>query len=360
MTDDLLLYGSYGYTGDLIARAAVEAGLSPTLAGRDREQVEAQAAELGLDTRVFGLDSSRIVERKLDDASVVLNCAGPFIHTYEPLVEACLETGTHYLDITGEIDVFEAIAAREERAAEAGVMALPGVGFDVVPSDCLANHLVEQLPEATHLALGFTDLGGVSPGTAATVVESLGGGSVVREDGDLREVPLGERTRTIDFGEGARLATSIPWGDVSTAYRSTGIPNVEFYTGVSETELRVLKNLRSLGRLLGSGPVQPSCERWSSAASRDRTSASAVRARACCGARSATKRGTRSRRGCTGPRPTPSPWRRRSRCSNGCSTATPPPGIRRPPRPTGTIWCSTSRASRSSDDRAVVEARAEN
>jgi short subunit dehydrogenase-like uncharacterized protein len=256
MTDDFLLYGSYGYTGDLIARAAVEAGLSPTLAGRDREQVEAQAAELGLETSVFGLDSSEIVERKLDDASIVLNCAGPFIHTYEPLVEACLETGTHYLDITGEIDVFEAIAAREERAAEAGVMALPGVGFDVVPSDCLANHLVEQLPEATHLALGFTDLGGVSPGTAATVVESLGGGSVVREDGDLREVPLGERTRTIDFGEGARLATSIPWGDVSTAYRSTGIPNVEFYTGVSETELRVLKNLRSLGWLLGSGPVQ--------------------------------------------------------------------------------------------------------
>ena len=229
---DLLIYGSYGYTGDLIADAAADRGHDPTLAGRNERKVTDQAAELGFDHRVFDLTDTEAVHDALDAHDAVLNCAGPFIQTYEPLVEACIETGTHYLDITGEIAVFQAIAEYDDAASEAGVMLMPGVGFDVVPTDCLAAHLNERLPAATHIALGFDAMAGISPGTAKTVIDSLDELGYVREDGLLESVPAAHNTRRIDFGRGRMGAITIPWGDVSTAYRTTGIENITVYTAV--------------------------------------------------------------------------------------------------------------------------------
>src|SRR5215207_4129186 len=168
MAADFLLYGSYGYTGRLIAERARELGLTPLLAGRDAAQVQAQAAELGFPHRAFGLDDTAALEAALRETRVVLHSAGPFSRTSRPMVEACLRTGTHYLDITGEIAVFEAAAARDRQAREAGVMLLPGAGFDVVPSDCLAAHLERRLPSATSLSLAFQGLGGISRGTLTT------------------------------------------------------------------------------------------------------------------------------------------------------------------------------------------------
>ena len=69
-------------------------------------------------------------------------------------------TGVHYLDITGEALVFEALSKRHADAKEAGVMLLPGAGFDVVPSDCLAAHVAAQVEGATHLTLGSRNRGG--------------------------------------------------------------------------------------------------------------------------------------------------------------------------------------------------------
>ncbi|MFB6206928.1 MAG: trans-acting enoyl reductase family protein [Haloglomus sp.] len=230
---DLLIYGSYGYTGDLIARQAAEAGATPTLAGRDRTEVQRQAAELDLPFRVFDLDADDVAAHlEAADADAVLNCAGPFVETHRPMVDACVETGTHYLDITGEIEVFESIAARDEAAAEADVQLLPGVGFDVVPTDCLAAHLAERLPDATALRLGFQAEGGISPGTAATAVNSMGEGGAIRRDGRIKSVDAAYDTRHIDFGRGETGAISIPWGDVSTAYYTTGIGDITVYIAV--------------------------------------------------------------------------------------------------------------------------------
>jgi len=230
---DLLIYGSYGYTGDLIARAAAAAGEAPTLAGRDRSKVQHQATDLDLPHRVFDLDADDVAaELAAADVDAVLHCAGPFADTYRPMVEACIETGTHYLDITGEIEVFESVASYDEAGVEADVQLLPGVGFDVVPTDCLAAHLAERLPDATDLRLGFQAEGGLSPGTAATAVSSLGEGGAVRRGGDIRNVDAAYETRPIDFGRGETGAVTIPWGDVSTAYHTTGIENVTVYTAV--------------------------------------------------------------------------------------------------------------------------------
>ena len=255
MSDTALIYGAYGYTGELVAREAVAAGLEPILAGRRERPLRDLAAELGLDYRAFALDDP--VAPHLSDVDVVGHCAGPFVDTYRPMVDACLATDTHYLDITGEIPVFEAIKQYDDLASEAGVMFLPGAGFDVVPSDCLAAHLHERLPDATELTLSF-DVGGMeaSAGTLKTMVEGLGEGSAVRENGRIVSVPLGERTKTLDTGRGPQTMMAFPWGDVSTAHFSTGIPNVGVYVPVSERTQQVYRVLNALGPVLSATAVK--------------------------------------------------------------------------------------------------------
>lgn len=224
-----MVYGANGYTGRLIAELAVERGVRPVLAGRSLEKVEPIAAALGLEFRAFDLAQART---HLEDVDAVVHCAGPFSQTSTAMVDACLKTRTHYLDITGEIDVFEAIGVRDVDARKAGIVLLPGAGFDVVPTDCVAAMLKNALPSATHLDLAFVVGGGASAGTTKTSVEAAAVGGRIRVNGDLRSVRIGHRRRTAYFRSGPREVGSIPWGDVSTAYRSTGIPNITTFTAV--------------------------------------------------------------------------------------------------------------------------------
>ncbi|WP_189221981.1 saccharopine dehydrogenase family protein [Saccharothrix coeruleofusca] len=224
-----MVYGANGYTGALVAERAVAAGERPVLAGRSRDKLEPLARELGLEHRAFDL---RHAAEHLRDIDAVAHCAGPFSATSAPMVRACLDTRTHYVDITGEIDVFEAVARRHDDAVAAGVVLLPGAGFDVVPTDCLAALLHRALPSATHLDLAFVVGGGASAGTARTALEGAGSGGRARVDGEIRAVPVGHRKRVAGFRSGPREVVAIPWGDVSTAYRSTGIPNITTFTAL--------------------------------------------------------------------------------------------------------------------------------
>ncbi|QSW98441.1 saccharopine dehydrogenase family protein [Haloterrigena alkaliphila] len=252
--DSLLIYGSYGYTGRLIAREAVARGGSPAVAGRDARAVARQADELGVEGRTFDLEDD--VAGRIRHFDAVLNCAGPFAKTAEPLVEACLETETDYLDITGEFQVFERLGRYDDAARNAGVTVLPGVGFDVVPSDCLAAFLHEQVPSATELSLAIKGGGSLSRGTARTLVEQAGSEGVVRRNGRLIRVPATYRTRAIDFGDGAEPAVTIPWGDVVTAAHSTGIDSIEVYAAAGPWATRAMSVVDSLGWLLESRPVE--------------------------------------------------------------------------------------------------------
>jgi short subunit dehydrogenase-like uncharacterized protein len=254
MNRDFLIYGANGYTGGLIARLAVERGLRPLLAGRDAAGVGALARELGLEHRVFPLDDRASLETALAGVEAVLHCAGPFSRTSRPMADACLRMRAHYLDITGEIAVFEALAARDAEAKTAGVTFLPGVGFDVVPSDCLAAHLKRRLPSATTLALAIKGTGGISRGTATTMVENFGG--LIRQSGRLTSVPAAWKTRLIDYGQGPEAATTIPWGDVATAFYSTGIPNIEAYAAMPKVARRMMKASRWFGWLIAAPAMQ--------------------------------------------------------------------------------------------------------
>lgn len=254
--NNFLIYGANGYTGELIAREAVKRGLKPILAGRSQTKLEPLAKELDLTCRTFSLEDKKSLEYTLKEVDFVIHCAGPFSLTSDRMVEACLRLGKHYLDITGEIAVFEAMAARDKKAIDAGIMIMPGVGFDVVPSDCLALHLKNRLPEATDLTLAFYGMGKISHGTQATMTLNIGKGGAIRENGEIKHVPAAYKTREIDFGEVKKQGVTIPWGDVSTAFYTTGIPNIEVYTVVPPPQLKLLKLSRYLGWILATSPVQ--------------------------------------------------------------------------------------------------------
>lgn len=253
-----MLYGANGYTGRLIAEEAARRGLRPLLAGRSREKIEPLATKLGLEWRAFGLVSPPQIASQIEGMAVVLNCAGPFSATATPMMDACIAARVHYLDITGEIDVIEAAAARGERAREAGVALLPAVGFDVVPTDCLAAFLAEKLPGAKLLQLAFMGSGKLSPGTTKTMIEGAPYGGRARIDGKITCVPAAWKTMEIPFRRGKRWAMTIPWGDVASAFHSTGIPDIEVYTAVPPARIASLRRWRFLAPLSGLGPVQ----RW--------------------------------------------------------------------------------------------------
>jgi short subunit dehydrogenase-like uncharacterized protein len=256
LTTPLLLYGCYGYTGRLLAEEAVRRGLRPTLAGRDRDAVQAMGRELGLPARVGGLEDRAGLDAMLADHKVVLHAAGPFSRTSAPMVEACLRTGAHYLDVTGELGVFEAIARRDAEAKARGVLLLPGVGFDVVPSDCLAAHVAGKVLGARSLTIALSVRGRPSQGTALTIVENLGKPGAVRRDGRITLVPPGYHERLVDFGEGPTGTITIPWGDVSTAFYSTGIPDITVYLAMPPAMRLGLRVTRLVAPLLGSAPVR--------------------------------------------------------------------------------------------------------
>jgi short subunit dehydrogenase-like uncharacterized protein len=251
-----MIYGANGYTGALIAKEAARRGLKPILAGRNRDALEALAQSLKLTRRVFELGDAAEIARNLQGVSLLLNCAGPFSATCEPLLEACLAHHAHYLDITGEIDVFDRCHRAHNRAKHENVVVMPGTGFDVVPTDCVAAMLKQRLPDATSLVLAFEAGGGPSPGTAKTSVEGLASGGRARIAGELTRVPLAWKTRTFDRDGKPRTAMTIPWGDVYTAFVSTGIPNIETYMGVSPKTVQRMRWMRHFQPLLRFGAVQ--------------------------------------------------------------------------------------------------------
>jgi short subunit dehydrogenase-like uncharacterized protein len=248
-----MIYGAYGYTGELIAREAVRRGERPILAGRSEERLLRLAKELGLEHRAFDVVQAKDALSGID---VLLNCAGPFAATVRPVVEACLHHRVHYVDITGEIPVFQFCHSQDAQAKQAGIILCPGAGFDIVPTDCLAALLKEALPDATTINLAFSSGSRLSHGTAKTMVEGLGKGGMIRRNGVLRPVPSGYRLRRIPFASGTRWTATIPWGDVYTVGVSTGVPNTRVYVATPLAMGLAMRAASPLRVLLKSPPVK--------------------------------------------------------------------------------------------------------
>jgi short subunit dehydrogenase-like uncharacterized protein len=224
-----LLYGAYGYTGTLIAEEAVRRGHRPVLAGRSEQKLIPLAKRLGLDYIVLKLQDEDKLAQTVADFDLVFHAAGPFIHTSRPMVEACLAGRTHYLDITGEVPVFEHNLTYGQQAREQGIAIISGVGFDVVPTNCLATYVANQIPQPTRLKIAVRGLGAVSAGTTKSMLEHVSNGIIIRREGQLAQHPVGQNPECIRFADGEQTVFPITWGDVTTAYQSTGVGNITAY-----------------------------------------------------------------------------------------------------------------------------------
>ncbi len=249
----LMIYGAYGYAGELMVREAVKQGIEPVIAGLAAAKLKPIADELGLEYRAFAIPDAA---NHLQGIGVLLNCAGPFSATADPMVRVCLDRHVHYLDITGEIEVFRSCYAQDAEARERGIIVMPGVGTDIVPTDCLAAMLKERVPAATRLDLAFCFGTAPSIGTVKTSIESLGKGGLVRENNRLRTVPNGFRMRKIPFQDGAKWAVTIPWGDVFTTGISTGVPDGVVYMAMSRMNIWLVRMTNPFKKVIGSRPAQ--------------------------------------------------------------------------------------------------------
>ncbi len=274
-----LIYGANGYTAELIIEEAVKRGHQPVLAGRSEHKLLPLAERHALKFKVFDCAQTYKIAQELDGIAVVLNCAGPFEDTAEPLRAACLVQGIHYLDITGEMNVLANSLALHAQAKEKGVAIISGVGFDVVPTDVLAAKVHELLPTATHLELAFAgrtrvdelaiengqtsselppadEVSGISPGTSKTMVRMLADRGKVRRDGALVSVPLAAEAKSIQFSDQRRYCMSIPWGDIETAFHSTAIPNITVFTETPEDQVKWVKRLSPIAGMFAWGWLQ--------------------------------------------------------------------------------------------------------
>src|ERR1700685_1355341 len=144
----VLIYGATGYTGRLIADRLRNSRCHLVVAGRTLHRVQALATELGVAGRVIEIDEPNALDQALDDIDVLINTASPFALTAPALIESCLRTKTHYLDVTGELPVFQTAFNYGEAARKRGIMIMPGAALGVVASDCLAMHVAAVVPNA--------------------------------------------------------------------------------------------------------------------------------------------------------------------------------------------------------------------
>ena len=229
MAGALLIYGATGYTAGLIISRARDLGLRPILAARNGDQLELTARRWDLEYRLARLDEPKSLAVALDGVSVVLNAAGPFSDTAAPVMTACLQANAHYLDISGELDTLLTLEGSHRAAAARGVMLMPGVGFDVVPSDCLCAHAARALPDLECLRIAVSGLELVSRGSLKTLASELAAKPKQRRAGQLCELEPGALNRSFDFGDGQRACTAVTWGDLVTAYYTCGAPEIETY-----------------------------------------------------------------------------------------------------------------------------------
>lgn len=250
-----MLYGASGYTGELIARRAVERGHRPLLAGRRLEAIQPLASALGLECVALGLENVAALARGLAGMSLVVHCAGPFADTSAPMIDACLRAGSSYIDITGELPVFEATLRRDAEARARGVLLMSGVGFDVVPGDCLARYVADRVKGASVLELALMSDMRPSSGTAKSALQTLLGGCFERRAGELVAIPFASKLRRVRLIDGELQGVAFPFGDLITAYHTTGIPDINTYLAMPGWQAQLLKRTGPLGLRIVGSPV---------------------------------------------------------------------------------------------------------
>ena len=221
-----LIYGAYGYTGRLVAEEALRRGHRPVLAGRSSQKLQAMADRMGLEFKPLSLDDPQALRAALRSTRLIFNAAGPFAETGPKIIEACLETGTPYADISGEFHHLRALEALDAQARTARIPILTGAGFGVTFGDCLARHVVDRLPDATHVRVSVAASNALTTATVRrTVLEVLAKGGYAVEGGQWKRRPLAHQHWMVPDGGSPLSFAAAPMGELVTPSRraSSGV-----------------------------------------------------------------------------------------------------------------------------------------
>lgn len=260
MTRRVLLYGATGFSGRMIAERLHQGGHDIVLAGRDARRLSVLAETFGAPYRIFDLGDPQRIEHGLADIHVVLNAAGPFLRTASVMIDACIRTRTHYVDIAGEWPVFASAVSRGRVAAAGGTMLMPGAGFSIVASDCLLAHAAAQVSDATLLRVAVSQPAVMSRGTLRSMSAMTSRTVMVRRDGTLRPIPVGQLERSFDFGEGLRTGVAVSLPDVVTGQHTTGVASIEAYAEAAWSSRILYQGGAIAASILNDDVVQQSLE----------------------------------------------------------------------------------------------------
>jgi short subunit dehydrogenase-like uncharacterized protein len=230
----LMIYGAAGYTGGMAAEHAAAAGLRLLLGGRekDRQALEVLASRIGGEVRIFRLDNPAEIRAGLTDVTVVLNAAGPFMNTAEPLMSAAIASGVHYLDFSAELDTYREALALDARARAAGVMLLPGSGGSVAMLGCLAAHAVSRIDDPLKISIALEVAGAMSRGSATSASQNIAPDTLQLVNGELVSRSPDD-VRDFNFGNGPLSSFPVTLPDLVTIHNATGVLNIETFVHIS-------------------------------------------------------------------------------------------------------------------------------
>lgn len=299
------VYGATGFTGKLVSEELRRRGADFIVAGRNQAKLDALAAELGgVPASAASLDDPAGLRALLEPCAAVIACAGPFTEHGEPVLAAAADTGTHYIDTTGEQPFMQMVFEEYgQRAAGNGAALVTGMGFDYAPGDLLASLVAEGMGPLEEIIVAYSVAGfGATRGTALSALGIIGGDSVVWSDGRRQKAPRNadggdwdfpapvDRKRTLRYPSGEQLTVPmhVETDSVRTLLNGMMIPaRLAPLSGLAMPALGMALRTplrRAAEAFIGRMPEGPSDE------DRKRT-----RFMVCCEARAAS----RSRRGVT-------------------------------------------------------------
>ena len=246
---DVVLYGATGYTGRLTAGRLEQEGVSFIVAGRDRSKLRELADSLGSKPEPVAveLEDAQGLKRLAARGRVLVSTAGPYTQLGPPLVEAAIEAGTDFLDVTGEQLYMRWVLDQEKRAQDAGISIINALGLDVIPGDVAAKIATAAMVNPQNLEIAYWSPASISRGTLTSMMAHTGQGGWF-DQGVYRPSPPGWFRHTFRYPDphGEREGIFIPWGDVITAPRSTGAKQVRTYFIAKPGTVRMMHTFRSL------------------------------------------------------------------------------------------------------------------
>jgi short subunit dehydrogenase-like uncharacterized protein len=234
----IVLFGATGYTGRLVADAMAERGMTPVLAARSRDKLEAMAGELGggLETAVADVSDPQSVSALVEQGDVLVTTVGPFTRWGGAAAAAATTAGAHYLDSTGEPGFIREVFERYGPAADGkGAAMLTAFGYDWVPGNLAgALALRNAGDDAVRVDIGYFIRGRGTPsgGTQASMVASMAEPGFAFRDGRVRTERAAKRVRSFQVGSKKREGVSVGSSEHFTLPRvAPGLREVNVYLG---------------------------------------------------------------------------------------------------------------------------------